>query len=140
MLTRRQEKVLQFSRAEGGFKPKGSDIATIRVLELSGLVDRAKGGRYIATELGANLPERISPLETRMERIISLLRSRGEGLQAADIADTLRISRPLIYPAIRILRENGVVAQGADPADAADKRIFLTQNRQSSRQASRPDT
>jgi hypothetical protein len=136
VLTRRQEKVLQFSRAEGGFRPRGSDIATIRVLELKGLVDRIEGGKYIATELGANLPDRISPLETRMDRIVSFLRSGGEGLQTAEIADALKISRPLIYPAIRMLRETGAVTQGADPQDAGDKRIFLVKARQPPRKTS----
>jgi hypothetical protein len=136
VLTRRQEKVLQFSRAEGGFKPRGSDIATIRVLELSGLVGRIDGGRYIATELGASLPGRVSPPDLRAQQIVSFLKSGGEGLQAADIANALKIRRPLIYGVLRMLRDTGVVEHRAGPGDTSDKRIFLTETPKSPRQTS----
>jgi sugar-specific transcriptional regulator TrmB len=125
MLTQRQAKVLGRLRVENGFRPTGSDISTVRVLELKGLAQRIGQGRYGATPAGEAIPERDDVLQRRALDVLRFLEAGGDGASATEIADALRVRRNLLYGIIRTLSEAGKIERRPSTRDNRSFGVFL---------------
>jgi uncharacterized protein YjhX (UPF0386 family) len=125
MITRRQEKVLRLTRVDDGHRPTGSDVSTMRVLELKGLVERGAGGRYRATAQGMTLPDLPDLSSIRKNRILAYLEEAKDGVQAGEIADHIGIRRTMIYRVLHELAYAGLIEMRPDPSDHRGRRVYI---------------